>query len=44
MERDHMEDLKVDGRIMIKFIFNKWDVEAWAGSLWVRVGTGGEPL
>jgi hypothetical protein len=33
MERDHMEDLNVDGTTIIKLIFNEWDVEAWAGSL-----------
>jgi hypothetical protein len=33
MERDHMEDLHVDGMRIIKLIFNKWDEETWAGSL-----------
>jgi hypothetical protein len=23
--REHMEDLSVDGRIILKFIFDKWD-------------------
>jgi hypothetical protein len=44
MERDHMEELHVDGKTIIKLIFNKWDVEAWAGSLCLSVGTGGERL
>jgi hypothetical protein len=28
----------------IKWIFRKWDVEAWAGSIWLRIGTRGGRL
>jgi hypothetical protein len=30
-ERDHLEDSNVDGRIILRWIFRKWDVGAWTG-------------
>ena len=30
----------VDGRIIIGWIFKKWDVGVWTGSSWLRIGTG----
>jgi hypothetical protein len=30
-----------DGRIILKWIFRNWNGGAWAGSSWLRIGTGG---
>jgi len=34
-------DAGVDGRIILGWIFRKWDVGVWTGLIWLRVGTGG---
>jgi len=43
-ERDHLEDPGVDGRIISRWIFRKWGVREWTGSIWLRMGTGGGRL
>jgi hypothetical protein len=39
-----LEDPDVDGRVILRWIFRKWDVEIWTGWIWLRIGTGGEHL
>jgi len=38
-ERDHLGDQGVNGRIILRRIFRKWNVGVWAGSNWFRIGT-----
>jgi hypothetical protein len=35
---------RLDGRIILRWIFRKWDVGAWTGSSWLRIGSGGGHL
>jgi len=43
-ERVHLEDPSVDGRIILRWIFRKWDVRPWTGSIWFMTGRGGGHL
>jgi hypothetical protein len=43
-ERDHLEDSGVDGSLIFRGIFRNWDVVAWTGSSWLRIGTSGGHL
>ena len=42
-ERDHLEDLDVDERIILKGICKKWDGTR-TGLIWFRIGTHGQLL
>jgi len=42
-ERDHWGDPGVDGRIILRWIFRKWDVGVWNELSWLRI-CGTEPL
>ena len=45
-EKDHLEDPGLDGRIMLTWIFRKWDEVggAWTGLICIRIATGGGHL
>jgi hypothetical protein len=40
-ERHHWGDTGIDGRIILRWIFRKWDVGIWSGLTWLRIDTGG---
>jgi hypothetical protein len=39
--KNHLEDPGVDGRVILRWIFRRWNVGAWTGLKWLRIGTGG---
>ena len=43
-ERDHWGDPDVDGRIILRWIFGKWEGVVGTGWSWLRIGTGGGGL
>jgi hypothetical protein len=42
--KKHLEDLDVDARTTLKFIFKKWGEETWTALIWLRIETGGGRL
>ena len=43
-ERDHLIDQDVDGSIILKWIFRKWEGVVGTGWSLLRIGTGGGRL
>jgi len=39
-ERGNLGDPGEDWRIILRWIFRKWDVGVWTGSSWLRLGAG----
>jgi len=40
-EKNHLEVPDVNGRIILRWIFRKWDLGVWTGLSWLRNGTVG---
>jgi hypothetical protein len=43
-ERDNRGDQGVDGKIILRWIFRKWDVVVWTGLSWLRIEAVGGHL
>jgi hypothetical protein len=43
-DRNHWGDPDVDGRIILRWIFRKWEGVVGTGWGWLRIGTGGGRL
>jgi len=43
-KKGHSEDPGVDGRIILRWIFGKWNGWAWTGLVWLKIWTGGGHL
>ena len=42
--KNHLRDPGVDGSIILRWVFMKFDVGLWTGSGWLRIGKGGGQL
>jgi len=36
-----LEIPRLDGRIILRWVFRKWYVKVWIGSIWLSIATGG---
>jgi hypothetical protein len=43
-KKDHFGDPVIEGRIILRWVFRKWDFGVWTGSSWLRIGKGGGHL
>ena len=44
MERDPLEDLDADERVIWKWLLKKWEGTAWTGLIWLIIKTKSELL
>jgi hypothetical protein len=40
-ERDHLQGLGIDGKVIVEWILWKEGGKVWTGLIWLRIGTSG---
>jgi hypothetical protein len=40
--RDHLEDLSIDGSVILKCVLKKYGVRMWTGFIWLRIGSSAD--
>jgi hypothetical protein len=40
-ERNYLKDVRIYGRIILKWTLKNWDGGTWTGLVWLRIGTDG---
>jgi hypothetical protein len=40
-KRDHLQDPGLNGKVILKWVFRRWAVEVWTGSIWLSLETVG---
>ena len=40
-QREHLENLGIYGRIILRWIFRNWGLGVRIGSIWLMIGKGG---
>jgi len=43
-ERDNLKERVLHGRLIIKWMFRKWDGDVWTGFIWFRIRIDGGRL
>jgi len=43
-EKYHFEDLHIDGKMVLKWVFKEYDGRAWTGLFWLMTGTSSRLL